>query len=466
MARNTEHDILVVDDEADIRMLTSGLLEDEGYATRVAANDRDALHELSKRRPALVLLDIWLRDSALDGLQILKEVKRQHPGLPVLMMSGHGTVETAVQAIQDGAYDFIEKPFKADRLIHLVDRAIEAAQLRQENEELRLRNTTPDHLTGSSLQIKDVQAAIDRVAPTNSRVLVTGPSGTGKEVVARLIHKRSRRAQQPFVTLNCAALEPSQVASALFGTEGSAAQGAERNIGILERAHDGTLFLDEVSDLPVDTQGRIVRVLQDQVFQRVGGSDQVQVDARVISSSSRDLTAEVEAGRFREDLYYRLNVVPIHVPPLSQRRDDIAALATELIAQSAKHSGRPSRTLSADAVVALQEYNWPGNTRELRNIIERLLILAPGEPSAPITYSMLPPEIVGGETQSTGNGDGLTSLLALALREAREQFERQYLERQFQRFGRNVSKTSEFVGMERSALHRKLKSLGIQMGDK
>lgn len=465
MVRASEHEVLIVDDEADIRMLTSGLLEDEGFATREAANDRDALAAIASRRPSLVLLDIWLRDSAMDGLGILNAVKALHPNLPVLMMSGHGTVETAVQAIQDGAYDFIEKPFKADRLIHLVSRAIETARLRQENEELRLRNTAPDHLTGRSGEIRDLQATIERVATTNSRVLVTGESGAGKELVARLIHGRSRRSRKPFVTLNCAVLEAAQVPSALFGVERGGAGGSEGAVGILERAHEGTLFLDEVADLPLDSQGRIVRVLQDQLFQRVGGNQQVQVDVRVVASSSRDLTAEIEAGRFREDLYYRLNVVPIHIPPLAQRRADIEPLATQFMADAAKQAGRPPRVLSADALAALHGYDWPGNARELRNIIERLFILAPGEASAPITADMLPPEITG-TPRGDGGSDGMVSLLGLALREAREQFERQYLERQYQRFDRNVAKTAEFVGMERSALHRKLKALGIQMGDK
>jgi two-component system nitrogen regulation response regulator NtrX len=463
MVRASEHEILIVDDEADIRMLTAGLLEDEGYATREAANDRAALDAIATRRPSLVLLDIWLRDSAMDGLGILKAVKRQHPNLPVLMMSGHGTVETAVQAIQDGAYDFIEKPFKADRMMHLVGRAIETARLRQENEELRLRTATPDHLVGASAETRELQATVERVAATNSRVLVTGASGVGKELVARLIHGRSRRSGKPFVTLNCAVLEADQVAPALFGVDrGERGEGA---VGILERAHEGTLFLDEVADLPLETQGRIVRALQDQVFQRVGGSRQVQVDVRVIATSSRDLTAAIEAGRFREDLYYRLNVVPVNVPPLAHRRADIEPLALHFMAEAAKQAGRPARVLSPDALAALQAYDWPGNARELRNIIERLFILAPGDGDAPITSSMLPPEITG-ETPSDGGGDGMAQLMGMALREAREQFERHYLERQYRRFGCNVSKTAEFVGMERSALHRKLKSLGIQTGDK
>lgn len=447
-------DILIVDDEADIRALTAGILEDEGYTTRAAENSNEALTEITEAEPSLVLLDIWLQDSGLDGLEILQKIRENHAETPVLMMSGHGTIETAVQAIKDGAYDFIEKPFNSDRLLHLAGRAIEAGRLRRENRELRLRSGGHDSLSGASPEITEVRAAVQQIAQTNARALFTGPSGAGKEVAARMLHRHSRRAAGPFITVNCAALDPERVEAVLFGAE----TGAEREIGLLERADGGTLFLDEVIDLPHETQGRIVRILQDQTFRRVGGAEQVQVDVRVVSSCSRDLAAEVEAGRFREDLFYRLNVVPVHIPDLKLRRSDIAPLAKDLMAETARQTGKKPRVFSNDALAALEAYDWPGNAREMRNLIERLFILAPGGPDGPITADMMSSEITSAAPMS---GDGMSGLLELPLREARENFERKYLELQYQRFGKSASKTAEFIGMERSALHRKLKLLGV-----
>lgn len=456
-----EDDILIVDDEADIRTLTAGILEDEGYVTRAAENSDQALEQLSEREPSLVLLDIWLRGSKFDGLQILKKIKKRRPETQVLMMSGHGTVETAVQAIQDGAYDFIEKPFTSDRLLHLTERAIEAARLRRENRELRFRYDAPERLSGRSPEIMNVESAVRQVAPTNARVFFTGPPGVGKEAAARLMHRWSLRAKGPFITLNCATLDPESVASVLLGTEPEPESGARREIGLLERAHEGTLFLDEVGGLPADTQNRIVRILQDQTFQRVGGAEQIQVDVRIVSSSIRDLTAEVEAGNFRGDLYYRLNVVPIHIPELKLRRVDIAPLVRDLMEETAKLAGKKPRMFTDDAIMALEAYDWPGNVRELRNIVERLFILAPGGQKEPISADMMPVEIISATPVS---GAGMEELLQLELRGAREKFERTYLEMQYHRFGKSVSKTAEFVGMERSALHRKLKLLGVHKG--
>ena len=460
------HDILIVDDEADIRVLTSGILQDEGYQTREAAGSADALSAVEARRPSLVLLDIWLQGSEMDGLGILKVLKRDHPAIPVLMMSGHGNIETAVTAIKDGAYDFIEKPFKADRLIVLVERAIEADRLRRENEELRLRAGTANELIGQSQAIREVKLSIDRVAPVNSRVLITGPAGSGKEVVARMLHAQSHRAKSPFVVVNCATMLPERFEIELFGAENPSADGeTQQKVGTFEAAHNGTLFLDEVADMPLETQGKIVRVLQEQIFERVGGTIRVEVDVRVVAASTADLAEEIDAGRFREDLFYRLNVVPIEVPPLKQRPDDIPLLAQHFMERAATATGRPHREVNADALAALQAYSWPGNVRELRNVIERLLIMAPDDPSKSIGIDMLPPEI-NADTSVSGNMEGKMEIMGLPLRDAREIFEREYLMAQVTRFGGNISKTAEFIGMERSALHRKLKSLGVRNEDR
>jgi len=455
------HDILIVDDEADIRMLIGGILEDDGHQTRTAADSTAAIEAISTRRPSLVILDIWLQGSPLDGLEVLDIIKRDHPELPVVVISGHGNIETAVSAIKRGAYDFIEKPFKADRLLLVVERAVEAARLRRENKELRLRAGGPVELVGTSPHIHTVRRTIERVAPTGSRVLITGPAGAGKEVAARLIHQRSRRADGPFVVLSCASMQPERMEPELFGIE-AGGEGPESppKVGTFEQAHTGTLFLDEVSDMPLETQGKIVRVLQEQTFERVGGRARVQVDVRVIASTNRDLAAAIAAGRFREDLYYRLNVVPVSLPALRDRREDIGVLAAHFMDRAATAAGLPARTLSDDAVAALQAYEWPGNVRELRNVIERLLILAPGDPTQPIRADMLPPEL-GTVVPATLKGDRGAEIMGLPLREARELFERQYLLAQVTRFGGNISRTATFVGMERSALHRKLKTLGV-----
>lgn len=457
-------DILIVDDEADIRALVAGILEDEGFLPREASTDVEALELIETRRPNLVLLDIWLQGSQMDGLQILTTVKKRHPSLPVVMMSGHGTIETAVKALKDGAYDFIEKPFKADRMVLVVERAIEAARLKRENEELRLRTDADDDLIGTSPCISQVRQAIERVAPANSRVLITGPSGSGKEVVARMLHDRSTRASGPFVVVNCATMEPEHIAIELFGTETPTEDGeGGRKIGYFEAAHTGTLFLDEVTDMPLETQGKIVRVLQEQIFERVGGNTKVEVDVRVVASATRDIQEEITAGHFREDLFYRLSVVPIEVPPLNKRREDIPMLAAHFIGQASRRSGQPGRKLSEDAIAALQSYDWPGNVRELKNIIERLLIMAPGGPDDLIRAENLPSEVTSNGA-APANATGGTEIMGLPLKQAREAFERDYLQAQVTRFGGNISRTAEFVGMERSALHRKLKSLGLTGG--
>ncbi|NUB05707.1 sigma-54-dependent Fis family transcriptional regulator [Azospirillum sp. Vi22] len=458
------HDILIVDDEADIRMLIAGILNDEGMKTREAADADQAFAQVSARRPSLVVLDIWLQGSRLDGLQILEQLMRDHRNLPIIMISGHGNIETAVSAIKIGAYDFIEKPFKADRLLLMVDRAIEAARLKRENEELKLRAGGEVELIGRSTAVNHVRQSIEKVSPTGSRVLITGPAGSGKEVVARLIHARSRRAGGPFVGLNCATMRPDRLEMELFGTE-AGVDGGGRKIGTFEQAHGGTLLLDEVADMPLETQGKIVRALQEQVFERVGGGQRVEVDVRVVATSNRDLQAEIDQGRFRQDLFYRLAVVPIRVPSLAERREDIPLLARHFMQRSAEAAGLPARDFGEDAMAALQAYDWPGNVRQLRNVVDWLLIMAQGDPKEPIRADQLPPEI-GAITPTVLKWDKGGEIMGLPLREAREVFEREYLLAQVTRFGGNISRTASFVGMERSALHRKLKSLGVHGSEK
>jgi two-component system nitrogen regulation response regulator NtrX len=460
------HDILIVDDEPDIRALIEGILSDEGYQTRQAANADQALAAFRQRRPSLVILDIWLQNSKLDGIGILSVMHQEEPRVPCIMISGHGTIETAVQAIQIGAYDFIEKPFKSDRLLLIVARALEAARLQRENSELKLRAGPETELVGVSPAIAQLRGAIEKVAPTGSRVLISGPAGAGKEVAARALHARSRRADGPFVALNCATLAPSRFEEELFGVEAGLDPVAQpRRAGVLERAHGGTLLLDEVADMPLETQGKIVRALQEQGFVRLGGSARVQVDVRVIATTSRDLQAEIAKGGFREDLYYRLAVVPLRIPPLRERREDIPALARHFMARSGETSGMAPRELSEDALAAMQAYDWPGNVRELRNLIDWLLIMAPGEAKDPIRPDMLPPQ-VGAAAPAVLKLDRSSEIMTLPLREARELFEKQYLEAQLLRFGGNISRTAAFVGMERSALHRKLKFLGVNAEDR
>jgi two-component system nitrogen regulation response regulator NtrX len=452
-------DILIVDDESDIRELVAGILQDEGYGARTARDSDDALAAIKTRRPSLVFLDIWLQGSRLDGLQLLGAVKEEHPDLPVVMISGHGNIETAVSAIKLGAYDFIEKPFKADRLVLVANRALENLRLKREIKDLKALAPMPAKLVGRSPAMGQLRQTLEKVAPTNSRILIVGAAGAGKELAARGIHTMSNRANGPFVVINAAAITPERMETELFGVEASnGAQG--RMVGALEEAHGGTLFVDEIGDLPRETQNKILRVLVDQTFQRVGGTTKVSVDVRIISSTGRNLEAEVAAGRFREDLYHRLSVVPIRVPPLTERREDIPDLVFYFVEQISQQTGLPKRKIGEDAIAVLQSHDWPGNVRQLRNNVERLMILAGGDPEAVISASMLPQD-VGSMVPNMPNGNGGEHLMGLPLRDAREVFEREYLVAQINRFGGNISRTAEFVGMERSALHRKLKALGI-----
>lgn len=447
-------DILVVDDERDIRELICDILQDEGFSTRMAANSDEAMAELNKSQPGLMILDIWLKDSNMDGIDILGHVKRDNPEVPVVIISGHGNVEIAVAAIKQGAYDFIEKPFNIDQLMVVIKRAMETSRLRRENVSLRRQDTRTADMIGSSSAFRTLKSQLDKVTKSNGRVMLTGGAGTGKEVAARYIHAESNRADAPFVTVSSASIQPDHMEEVLFGRE-SQQRGVEQ--GLLEQAHSGVIYFDEVADMPLATQAKILRVLVDQSFTRVGGTAKVRVDLRVISSTTRDLTAEIAAGRFREELYHRLNVVPVEVPSLEDRREDVPELARHFIDLFNREQGMATRDLGEDAAAMLQTMSWPGNVRQLKNVIERVMIL--GDGSGPIEARDLP-----GPVEAPTSDEDMTlspSLTTLPLREARELFERQYLMAQINRFGGNISRTASFVGMERSALHRKLKSLGV-----
>jgi two-component system nitrogen regulation response regulator NtrX len=448
-------DILVVDDERDIRELVSGVLSDEGYECRTAADSTSALAAIDERRPSLVLLDVWLHGSEMDGLEVLDAIKLREPELPVIIFSGHGNIDTAVSAVSRGAMDFIEKPFEAERLLLLVERATETERLRRENTRLRQGFTHSEEFTGNSAVINQVRATLKRVAGTGSRVMITGPAGAGKEVAARLLHSWSTRSDSAFVIVNSARITPERFEQELFGEE---SDGKLVRPGLLEMADGGTLYLDEIADMPLSTQARILRILTEQSFVRVGGNRQIGVDVRVVSSSSRDLQYEMENKNFREDLFYRLNVVPIAIPSLAERRDDIPALAHHFFIRYAAEQGIVAPDMTEESMAALQAYDWPGNVRQLRNVVERTVILTPRERLDAVEPDMLPSEVVGGKL---GGSTGVSALMGVPLREARESFEREYLSIQIRRFSGNISKTASFIGMERSALHRKLKLLGM-----
>lgn len=456
-----KYDILIVEDEDDIRDMIAGILSDEGYQVRQAATSEAALDAVKARVPNLIILDVWLKGSSMDGIELLDRIKVSTPAIPIIVISGHGTVETAVSAIRKGAFDYIVKPFKAAKLLVTASRALENARLRQENEDLKGRAASEDKLVGSSPLIVQLRQKISKIAPTNSRVLITGPSGSGKELIARLLHGQSGRANGPFKAVNAASMVPERVEEELFG---SISDDGQTKTGLLEKAHNGTLYLDEVSDMPIETQGKLLRLLVEQRFQRIGDTDDVQVDVRVITSTSRDLEKDAQHGRFREDLYHRLNVMPLEAPPLAARREDIPELVNHFINRLAASTGLPAREIGDDAMAALQAHDWPGNVRQLRNNVERLLILATGDPTQAITLKTLPQEV--SVVRGSGTGAENEKMIAMPLRDAREHFEREYLQAQIERFGGNISRTATFVGMERSALHRKLKSLGVNANNR
>jgi len=456
-------DILIVDDEDDIRDLVAGILEDEGFETRQAHDADSALNEIARRRPSLVFLDIWMQASRLDGLQLLDVFQSQHPDMPVVMISGHGNVETAVSAIRRGAYDYIEKPFKVDRLLLITQRAMESAKLKNEVADLRERSNKNVELVGSSPALQQVRGVIEKSAPTNSRIFISGASGTGKGLAARLIHQRSPRADGPFVEINCSLYSPEEAHVVLFGRETREKAGTLRTeVGALEKAHGGTLYLSEVTTLPAAAQQTLLRTLVESKFNRVGGAVAVPVDVRIIASSSQNVAQQIETGQFRSDLFHRLSIVPLHISALKERREDIPPLVEVFIEQVCRLHNLRSLSVGGDAVAVLQAQDWPGNARQLRNSIERLLILVKDQTPADgvITAALLPSDI-GEVLPTVGDTDASAHLMSLPLRDAREVFERQYLLAQIERFGGNISKTAEFVGMERSALHRKIKSLGL-----
>lgn len=454
-------DILIVDDEADIRELVSGILSDEGYGTRVARDGVEALAAIKFRQPNLVVLDVWLGDGERDGIRILEMIKRDHPHVPVIMMSGHGTIETAVSAIKRGAYDFIEKPFESERMLMVISRALEAAKLRRENEELKVKTGGMD-LIGSSSLISHIRQTIDKVSCSNSRIFIGGPAGSGKEVVARLIHQNSRRANLPFISVNCSTMNPDYIDAELFGTEIVGHDESQpRKIGLIERAHGGTLYINEICDLPLSVQTKLIRVLQEGGFCRLGDNQKIEVDVRIIASTSMIVAQEIKEGHLRQDLYDRVSVIPIQVPALTDRLTDVPELVEHFMMQASKVHGRPARSFSTEAMIMMQSYPWPGNVRQLKNVVEWVLLMTGGDHREPVTCSMLPPEIRSDvKLPTVGN----MSIVVMPLREAREAFEREYLLAQVNRFGGNISKTARFIGMERSALHRKLRALGVHEG--
>ncbi|HEV7278095.1 MAG TPA: sigma-54 dependent transcriptional regulator [Devosiaceae bacterium] len=456
-------DILIIDDEDDIRDLIAGILEDEGYETRQAHDADSGLNEIARRRPSLVFLDIWMQASRLDGLQLLDVFQTQHPDMPVVMISGHGNVETAVSAIRRGAYDYIEKPFKIDRLLLITQRAMEATRLKSEVADLRERSSRNIDMVGNSPSLQQVKGVIEKSAPTNSRIFISGPSGAGKGLCARLIHQRSPRADAPFVEINCSLYSPDEALVVLFGRETREKTGTLRTeVGALERAHGGTLYLSEVAALPAAAQAALLRTLVENKFNRVGGAVSVPIDVRIISSSSQNVAQLIEEGQFRSDLFHRLSIVPLHLQPLRERREDVPPLVRVFMEDLCRIHNLRSLSVGEDAVAVLQAQDWPGNARQLRNSIERLLILVKDQAPVDgiITASLLPSDI-GEVLPTVGDTDASAHLMSLPLREAREVFERQYLLAQIERFGGNISRTAEFVGMERSALHRKIKSLGM-----
>ena len=446
--------ILVVDDEKDIRQLIGQILSDEGYQVCLASNSEAAMDEINSKSPDLIILDIWLKDSNMDGIEILKTVRGNDKNIPIVIISGHGNIEIAVAAVKQGAYDFLEKPFNTDQLIVVIKRALEASRLRREIADLRRSELIESNMIGNSNSFNNLKSQLEKVTKSNSRVMLTGPAGCGKEIAARYIHANSARASAPFVSVSSASIEPDKMEEVLFGSE---YKGLVKS-GLLEKANGGFLFFDEVADMPKGTQSKILRVLVEQAFTRVNGSNLVRVDLRVISSTNKNLVSKISTGDFREELYHRLNVVPIKVPSLENRREDIPVLANHFVKLLNYSEGLPLRSFSEGALTKLQTMSWPGNIRQLRNSVEQILILGPN--NGEIDSSELP-ESKQPDRNNTGNSVFQDDFINLSLRDAREVFEREYLMAQINRFGGNISKTAIFVGMERSALHRKMKTLSI-----
>jgi two-component system nitrogen regulation response regulator NtrX len=455
--------ILIIDDEADIRELTTDILSEEGFDCVAVSDSLSAFEAINKKMPSVVLLDIWLQGSEMDGLGILEILKQRYVNLPVIMISGHGNVETAVNSIKIGAYDYLEKPFSSEKLVITVKHAYETLKLKKENSDLRKKIVSKLEFIGNSEKISSLKLVIDKIAPTMGRVLISGECGVGKELVARIIHKKSKRNSNPFVTINASLLSDENVSSELFGESKNGA-GSKYSFGVFELAKKGTLFIDEVSEIPIPIQKKILKFIKQQTSDDLAQKE--KLDVRIISSTSKDLVQEVKNGNFLQELYYRLNVIGIEVPPLRSRVGDIPLLCEHFLKYFEKNLGFVKKTIAADAISAMQEYHWPGNIRQLRNTIEWLLIMNAKSTSAAIRASALPHDIVSKDGNNAHKTEINLDMLSLPLREAREIFERKYLIAQMARFNQNISKASCFVGMERSALHRKLKSLGLHSEDK
>ena len=447
--------ILVVDDEERIRQSLNGILKDEGYEVLEAKDGAQALKQVETDPPELILLDIWM--PGMDGMEVLERVKGQIPNLPVIMISGHGNIELAVKAVKLGAYDFIEKPLSLEKVLLTVNNALLFSKLEQENQALRQEVQKKYEIVGNSPGIQQLKEQIKIVAPTNGWVLINGENGTGKELVARGIHTLSLRADRSFVEVNCAAIPEELIESELFGHEKGSFTGAlTKKRGKFDLANEGTIFLDEIADMSLKTQAKILRILQEQKFERVGGTEMIYVDVRVIAATNRDLKEEIQKGKFREDLYYRLNVIPIGVPPLRDRETDIPLLVDHFIAEFCVENNKELKKISQEAMNLLVTYSWPGNVRELKNIVERMVIMTRGgvieakdvpdpiqqQPKAPMEFSFLEFSL---------------------LRDARREFEKRFIMKKLVENDENISKTAEVIGIERSNLHRKIKSYGIEM---
>jgi len=445
--------VLIVDDEESICQALRGILTDEGFEVITALNASEAFKKIEEDSPDLILLDIWLPD--IDGLEVLQKIKKQNPHIPVIMISGHGNVETAVKAMKLGAYDFIEKPLSWENTIPPVTNALKLFRLTEENIALREKVSFRFDLTGQSPAIEKVKEQIKRVAPTNASVLITGENGTGKELVARAIHYYSKRAHGPFVEVNCAAIPDDLIESELFGHEKGAFTGAHtRKRGKFDLAHGGTLFLDEIGDMSSKTQAKVLRVIQEHRFERVGGTKTIQVDVRIVAATNKNLEEEINKGNFRADLYYRLNVVPIEVPPLRERKEDIPLLVEEFLKEFASEIHLGQKKIDKKALNLLMQYDWPGNVRELKNIIERLVIMTPGEV---ITAKDIPESIAKRKEDSSLDLFSIDNF-----KEAKTLFEREFLRKKLKEYNGNISLTAQAIGLERSHLSKKLKAYGLQ----
>jgi two-component system, NtrC family, nitrogen regulation response regulator NtrX len=449
--------ILIVDDEESIRESLDGILQDEGFRTLFARDGEEGLAMLRDETPDLVLLDIWM--PGIDGLEVLRRIKANYPEQQVVMMSGHGSIETAVRATKIGAFDFIEKPLSLEKVLLTIQNSLKVGQLVEENRSLRAKICKDDEMIGESPAIRELKAQIAIAAPTSGWVLITGENGTGKELVARAVHAYSQRREKPFIEVNCAAIPEDLIESELFGHEKGAFTGATiQRKGKFDLSHEGTLFLDEIGDMSLKTQAKVLRILQERKFERVGGNRTIEVDVRVIAATNKDLEEEIQKGNFREDLYYRLNVLPFHVPPLRERREDIPALTSHFLKHFCSKESRETKSLSPEAEEILLSYPWPGNVRELKNIIERLVIMTPDNL---ITERQLPASLR--TRKSPLRAVATAADPSSTYREAREEFEREYLIQKLEENDWNISRTAEVIEVERSNLHRKIKSYGIEL---